>query len=290
MSAGKLILIDGMGLLYRSFFAIKELSTSTGIATNAVFGFVRTLDRIKDKWDPTHWLVVLDGGLPESRLSLLEDYKAQRKPMPDLLRSQVPLVEEYLDAARILRLRVDAQEADDVIASVAEEAADKSFEVLIASSDKDLYQLVGNGVCIISTTGDYGEMGPREIEEKTGVPPARIVDWLALTGDAVDNIPGIPGVGPKTAAKLLLEFGSLDGIWNNIENVHSERLRNLLEEHKDTVERNVKMVKLDSNIDCGIQLDETRVRQPVHEKLLSFAERLEFESMARDLRERDLFD
>ncbi|MCK5850812.1 MAG: hypothetical protein KAH23_07845 [Kiritimatiellae bacterium] len=289
MSAKKLILVDGMAVLYRAFFAIRELSTSSGRPVNAVFGLIRMLRQMRNKWEPTHWAVIFDGGLPKERVALLDSYKAQRAPMPDDLRGQINLAEDYLDRALIRRLRVEGQEADDVMASLAIWAEQESSDVLIATNDKDLYQVVNEKISIIAPSGKQSAMGPEDVKEKTGVNPDQIVDWLALTGDSADNIPGVPGVGPKTAAKLLAEYGKIASVWENIEQIKRDKLRVALKEYKVDVERNIQMVRLYSNLDCGLSWNDLEVKSIDPDRLLPFFEEMEFTSMARELREPDLF-
>jgi DNA polymerase-1 len=223
MTAKTLLLMDGAALAYRAFYAIQNLSTRAGQPTNAVFGFVRMANQLASQWRPTHRAVVFDAGLPAARMALLPSYKQQREKMPDPLRSQFPLIEEYLRRAGIPALRVAGQEADDTMASLATLAAAEEADTLLATSDKDLFQLVTDRVVIVAPTAAGGRMGPAEVCAKMGVPPALVVELLALTGDTVDNIPGVPGVGPKTAAKLLTEFGSLAGLWARLAEVAGEK-------------------------------------------------------------------
>lgn len=285
MSTRKLILIDGTSVLYRAYFAIRDLSTSAGRPTNAVFGFIRMLRQIEEDWKPTHWVVVFDGGLPEERIELLEEYKAQRRPMPESLREQIQTVEEYLDRADIAWLRQEGQEADDIMASVAAWAEKESGETLIATNDKDLYQLVDEKVRVIPVSGKSSQLGPEDILLKTGVFPLQIVDWLALVGDTSDNIKGVPGVGPKTAAKLLSRYGSLDDLWAHLDELPSDKLRNSLRENRSLISRNVQMVRLRRDLGCPLEWDGMQARPASPDKLLPFFEMLEFESMARELRE-----
>lgn len=285
MSTGTLLLVDGTGVAYRAFYAIAELSTRDGRPTNAVFGFIKMLQQLQQVWKPTHWAVVFDGGLPEERMAALATYKAQRPPMPDALRGQFAGIEEFLAGARVASLRVDKQEADDVIATLVAQGAAADMNVLMASSDKDLYQLVNERVRVIPPSKAGSPMGAPEVLEKTGVPPEQIVAWLALTGDSVDNVPGVPGVGPKTAAKLLGEYGSLDGIRANMERVSSAKLKESLQAHWADVERNRELVRLRCDLSLGVDIGSLRVRQPDHVKLLAFYESMEFKSLAAGARE-----
>lgn len=285
-----MILIDALAVLYRAYFAIRDLSTSSGRPTNAVFGFIRMLKHLKNEWNPTHWAVVFDGGLSEEKVTLLEEYKAQRPPMPDPLCEQIQTAEEYLDKSCISWVRQNNQEADDVLASVSAWAETETVEILIATSDKDMFQLVNEKVSVIPVSGKNTAMGPKEIQCRTGVSPLQIVDWLALAGDNSDNIPGVPGIGPKTAAKLLGRYGSVSALFEHVEDVSREKLKTSLKQNRDMVLRNVELVRLRRDLFCPFTWDELEVRPADPERLLPFFEELEFNAMAREMREGSLFE
>lgn len=279
----RIVLVDALGMIYRAFYAVTGLATSTGKPTNAVFGFIRMLGQINRVWHPTHELVVFDGGIPEERRRLLGSYKAQRPPMPDQLRAQLSDIREYLDAAMIKSVRIEGKEADDVLASVAASAEISGFETLVASSDKDLMQIAGGGVTLI-VPGKVGDkIGPDEIYQKTGVRPGQIVEWLALMGDSADNIPGVPGIGAKTAARLLNEWGSLQEIFNHLGQLKSEKMRSLLESCRQDVFRNIQIITLDKAIKLPCLVEEMKVKPTDTERLRSFFDRMEFHSLAATL-------
>jgi DNA polymerase-1 len=284
MAVRRLLIIDGTGHLYRSFFAIKVLSTHDGTPTNAVYGFVRAIHQFKQVWQPTHLVVAWDGGTPLERLELLPTYKAQRPPMPDPLRAQIAPILEYLERAAIPVIRLERQEADDVIASLtawaAQEGAD---EVLIATSDKDLFQMVNERVSILGASKDEPLVGPEAIRAKTGVLPGQIVDWLALTGDTVDNIPGVDGIGPKTAAKLMEQFGSLEALWPRLSEVAPERIRNRLGEARARVETNVRLIRLRCDLACSPGWAAMAVSPEAFGRMQPFYERMEFHSLLKAL-------
>ena len=282
MPDNTLLLVDGTAVAYRAYYAIAELSTRAGKPTNAVFGFIKMLQQLEQLWKPTHWTVVFDGGLPEERIIRLPTYKAQRQPMPDPLRAQLADIERYLDLAGVCSIRMEGQEADDVIATLTAAAPSG---VLIATSDKDLFQLIDDRVFMISPSKAGAKIGCEEVFEKTGVQPEKIVEWLALTGDAVDNIPGVPGIGPKTAAKLLAQFGSLENLWSKLDEVASQKLRVALAAHRDEVVRNVELVTLRRDLTVPVTLDSMGVRRPDPARLVPFYEEMEFGSLAKSLRE-----
>jgi DNA polymerase-1 len=289
MSDSRLIIVDGLSVLYRSFFAIRELSTAEGRPTNAVFGFVRTIHQLRQQRKPTHLTVVFDGGLPEERTRLLPEYKAQRPRMPDALREQVEVVRDYLDRANTPWVLHDGYEADDIMSSMVAQWAGAYDEAVLVTSDKDLFQMAGDRVRIAAVAGKAGDMGSREVEEKTGVKPAQIPGWLALVGDSSDNIPGVPGIGPKTAAGLLRQFGSLDAMWDRLDEVDSPRVRDRLREHRDVVIRNLSIVTLRTDLDLGVGWGDVALVDPDRDRLIALFESLEFDGMLRDLREPDLF-
>jgi len=285
----RLLLVDGMAGAYRFYFAIRDLSTRGGQPVNAVFGFVRMMRQLIRTWNPTHCAVVFDGGIPPARLALVPDYKATRKPMPDELRSQLPILTAYLDAAAITSVRLDACEADDVIATLASNASAAGGETLIATADKDMFQLVDDHVRIVSLAGEPTLLDAAAVMAKTGVNPGQVPDWLALTGDSADNIRGVPGIGPKTAAKLLGEFHGMESLYNHLDRVENERIRQLLDQNRDIVERNLKMVRLDCSVE-GVP-DWTlmrRVEEPV-KMLLDFYRRYELHTFVNDLIAPELF-
>jgi DNA polymerase I len=273
-----------MNVAYRAFYAIASLSTKSGRPTNALFGFIKMLHQLRQLWSPSHWAVVFDGGLPEDRLAALATYKAQRKPMPDALREQLPLIESFLAASRVSAIRLDGQEADDIIATFADQSSSLGAEVLIASSDKDLFQLVNDRVSVVAPSKAGAKMGPADVLAKTGVGPDRMVDWLALTGDTVDNIPGVPGVGPKTATKLMEQFGSLDGLLAATGQIASERLRTAIEANREVIARNLELVRLRRDLPVKLDLGALKVREPDADRLVSLYDEMEFRSLAEGLR------
>ena len=285
----RLVLIDGLAALYRAFYAIPDLATKTGKPTNAVFGFIRMINQIREIRRPSHWAVVFDGGLPKERLEILEEYKAQRPPMPDKLREQINIVEEYLKAADIAWVRLEGEEADDVLASMAEWAMPNTAHILIATNDKDIYQIVNEKTFIIPITGKDEPMGVEAVKVKTGVEPSKITEWLSLTGDASDNIPGVPGIGPKTAAKLINTYGSLDLLMKRIDEVKGDSLRKSLKEYGDLITRNLKMVRLKCGLGSSLGWDELKVRPVDPASLLPLYKELEFHSFAKEISEGDLF-
>ena len=255
----QLLIIDGHAYAYRAFHAIRELRSPEGKPTNAIYGFVKMLEKMRSVVQPTHLIVVWDGGLSAERLAALPDYKAQRPEMPTDLRPQFDEIESFLAAAGIASYRADGVEADDYIATLARQAAN-SWNVVIASSDKDFMQLVSARIGLFNPNDKTGTIWGREqVFAKTGVEPEQVADWLALMGDAVDNIPGVPGVGPKTAAELLKQFGSVENLLARLDEVKSEKLRQSLRESVTAVVRNQRLVQL-PEVPCEFAPENLAVR------------------------------
>jgi len=247
----RLLIIDGHAYAYRAFHAIRGLRSPAGAPTNAIYGFVKMLAKMRATVGPTHLIVVWDGGLNAERMALLPEYKAQRPEMPDDLRPQLDGMVCYLQAAGVASYCGDGVEADDYIACLARRAAAAGMNVVIASSDKDFMQLVSSRVGLLNP-GDRSEAvwTDEQVRAKADVEPSQIVDWLALMGDSVDNIPGVPGVGPKTAAGLLKQFGSVEKLFAQLDGVKSEKLRASLRGSESAVRRNREMVRLRDDLPC----------------------------------------
>lgn len=257
----RLLIVDGHSYAYRAFYAIRQLSSPTGRPTNAIYGFIRMLGKVQEVIHPTHVVVIWDGGLAQERIELLPEYKAQRVKMPSDMEEQLDGIVAYLGAARIGSWMKEGVEADDCIAGLTRRAVEGALEVVIASSDKDFMQLVGPQTQIVSP-GDKALMlvGPEEVRRKTGVEPGQIVDWLSLVGDSVDNIAGVPGIGPKTATFLLKQFGSIDEIYRRLGEVATQRLQSNLQASEQLVRRNQKLVRLNVEAPCELTLEELKVQ------------------------------
>src|SRR5580658_1923017 len=256
-SPGRLLIIDGHAYAYRAFFAIRSLSSPSGNPTNAIYGFIRMLAKARERVRPSHAVVVWDGGLAPERMTLLPQYKAQRPEMPSDLQRQLDPIIAYLHAASFFSWLKDSCEADDCIASIARQATAEGLDVVIASSDKDFMQLVSPKVKLLNPHDKSDTLcGEDEVQRKTGVKSTQIVDWLSLIGDSVDNIPGVPGVGPKTATDLLRQFGSINELFRRLPEVKSERLRGNLQASTEVVRRNQELIRLKEETICEVALQE----------------------------------
>jgi DNA polymerase I len=247
----RLLIIDGHAYAYRAFHAIRDLRAPDGQPTNAIYGFVKALAKMRVDVAPTHLQVVWDGGLSAERLAVLPEYKAQRPAMPDDLKPQLDGIVGWLQATGVASFCREGVEADDYIACLARRVAEKNVPVVIASADKDFMQLVSPLVGLLNPGDKSATIWTDErVRDKTGVAPSQIVDWLALMGDSVDNIPGVPGVGHKTAAELLNRFGSVENLFARLDEVKSEKLRAALRDSADVVRRNRELVRLHDDLPC----------------------------------------
>jgi DNA polymerase-1 len=247
----RLLIVDGHAYAYRAFYAIRELRAPSGQPTNAIYGFVKMLAKMRATIEPTHLIVVWDGGLSAERVAALPEYKAQRPEMPDDLKPQLDEIVSYLKAANVASFCREGVEADDYIACLARHASGAGMAVVIASSDKDFMQLVSPLIGLLNPNDKSETIWTDEqVRAKTGVGPSQIVDWLGLMGDSVDNITGVAGVGPKTAADLLNRFGSVAELLGRLGEVKSEKLREALRVSVEAVRRNLKLVKLQDDLSC----------------------------------------
>ena len=288
MKQPRFLLVDGHAYAYRAFHAIRRLTGPAGQPTNAIYGFVKMLTRLREALGPTHLGVIWDGGLNAERVVALPGYKAQRPPMPPELAEQMDEIAAYLAAAGVASFRQPGVEADDYLALAARRAAAGGVPVVIASSDKDFMQLV---------TPDIGLLNPNDatpvvwsaaqVREKTGVAPEQIVDWLSLIGDAVDNIPGVTGVGTKTATALLNQFGSVTALYERLGEVASEKLRASLASAEAAVRRNQELIRLRDDLPCEFVLEKFAARPADAGRLLALFQRWGFKGLAAALQTED---
>src|SRR5450631_634403 len=275
-SERRLFLIDGPSLVYRAFFALPEsISTSTGIPTNAIFGFASMLVKIITEYGVCPTVVAWDAGT-SGRSELYPEYKAQRQSRPDLLKAQWPAMEPLVEAFGYSNVRVEGFEADDVIASLSERAmrADPTVPVMIVTGDRDVFQLIDErGLVKVMATArgitDTKIYDRQAVLDRYGIPPELIPDFYGLKGDTSDNIPGIPGIGEKTASELIQSFGSLEGVLSHVEDVSGPKRKQNLREHAEdarvskrlaTIQRDV-AVDLDMAAEAAREPDRSRVRQ-----------------------------
>jgi 5'-3' exonuclease len=283
----RIVLVDGYAQIYRCFYAIRGLTSPAGQPTNALYGMARFMLSIQQSLPHRFGALVLDKGKPRHRLELLPEYKGTRPPMPDALRCQLAPIRVWAEALGWPLLEAEGFEADDLIAAVV--AACPGQEVAIVSHDKDLGQLVRPGVSLVQPgpKGTLAHLGQAEISAKFGVLPAQMRDYLALVGDSVDNIPGVVGVGAKTAAALLARFGSIEGILEHLAEVERPAIRDALAASTDLLQRNRALVTLRDDVPPDWHgLDGLRRRSPQWPTLLDLARESGFQSLSAELQRR----
>ncbi|HET7273749.1 MAG TPA: DNA polymerase I [Longimicrobiaceae bacterium] len=285
----RLYLIDGYALIYRAFFAMiaRPLITSRGENTSAAWGVTKFLLKILEEHKPDYLGVVFDAGSSQ-RHEIFPEYKATREKMPTELEASIPRVREIINAFRIPVLELAGYEADDVIGTLAHRAVEEGLEAVVVSGDKDFYQLVGDGICLLNP----GRGGPaavdeewidlRNAHERLGVPPEHVVDYLGLIGDSSDNVPGVKGIGPKTAIQLIEQFGSIEGILENAGQISGKRAREALQERADSALLSKQLVTILTELPVPLDLTELRCDEPDREKLKELFLALEFHSLVRD--------
>ncbi len=271
----KLVLIDGSAYFYRAFFAIRHLSAPDGLPTNAVYGFIAMLLKVLDDLKPTHIAVVFDSPAKTHREELFPDYKGHRPAMPEDLVPQIPFIHEVVQAYNFASVEKEGYEADDLLATLARAAERKGFAVCIVSGDKDMMQILSDRVVMVDTMKD-NIIGVNEVKEKFGVGPERVVDVLALMGDSVDNVPGVPGVGEKTARELIMEFGTLDKVLENAGRIEKPRLRESLISNAHLARLSKDLVTLCADVPLSVTLDDLRLKPPDKPKLAGLFARLGF--------------
>ncbi|BBU97910.1 DNA polymerase I [Providencia rettgeri] len=283
-----LILVDGSSYLYRAYHAFPPLTNSAGEPTGAMYGVLNMLRSLIMQYKPSHVAVVFDAKGKTFRDELFESYKSHRPPMPDDLRAQIAPLHEMVEAMGLPLLVVSGVEADDVIGTLACEASRKGTPVLISTGDKDMAQLVEPNITLINTMNNT-ILGPDEVKEKYGVPPELIIDFLALMGDSSDNIPGVPGVGEKTALALLQGIGSLEAIYNDLEAIAplgfrgSKTLAPKMAENRDVAFLSYQLATIKTDVELEKTCEELQVAQPDVDKLHQLFSRYEFKRWLADV-------
>ena len=277
-----LYLIDGSAYIYRAFYAVRHLSTSSGIPTNAVYGFIGMLNKILRERGPSHIAIALDAPGPTFRHDLSPDYKATRPKMPEDLAKQIPFIKRLIEAFGIRSIEIPGYEADDIIGTLAAWANGQGAKVVIVSGDKDLLQLVTPEVQMWDTMKDK-VFGPAEVEEKFGVPPAQLVELMGLAGDSSDNIPGVPGVGPKTAQRLIKEFGSIDNLLSKLEKIPKEKERERLKAHAEQAAMSRELAEIKRDVPLAKDWEQLELGESDRESLVRLYRELEFKKFLQQL-------
>src|SRR5437867_12458173 len=250
-----LYLIPASAYLYRACFALPDLSTSTGLPTNTVYGFTTMLQKIIRERHPAYLAVVFDEKGPTLRHVEFKEYKAHRPPMPDALSRQIPYIHRVVEAFAIPVVKLAGYEADDLIGALAVQAASQGLEVVIVTGDKDMFQLLSPAVRIYDPVKDRF-LTEEDCLDRFGVEPARVVEVMGLMGDATDNIPGVKGIGEKTAKKLIAEFGTIENLLTRLSEVKSDKLRGLLEAQADAARQSRQLATIVT--DCPVTFERER--------------------------------
>ena len=272
----KLVLIDGHSIINRAFYGVPDLTNASGIHTGAVYGFLNIFFKLLDEENPDYVVVAFDEHAPTFRHEIFADYKGTRKPMPEELRQQVPILRELLSAMGVLTVSVPGLEADDIMGTLAKKSQAEGMKVSLVSGDRDLLQIADKDILIRipktkqgkTTIEDYT---PERVQEEFGVDPVRFIQLKALMGDTSDNIPGVPKVGPKTASDLMQTYGSIDGIYEHLDEIKGNAVRESLREHRDLADLSLVLATI--KIDSAVELDKDKARRgnyytaPAYEKI-----------------------
>lgn len=277
MPEKRLFLIDGNSILYRSYYAIRNLTNTKGFPTNAIYGFLATLKKLTDQEKPDYLGIVFDAKGPTIRHDAFKDYKAQRKPMPEDLVVQLPVLKNVLQAMNIPWFEYEKYEADDVIGTLSHHAAQHRLHTVIVSTDKDLLQLVNDTTSVYNPSKDI-HLDRERVKEHFGVDPSQVIDVLSLWGDPSDNIPGVPGVGEKTAKALIKQFGSLDNLLAHLDQVRNERIRKAIASNLDQLKLSRQLVEVEKALSLEFDLPALSVSEPNPEKLIPLLQELGFAS------------
>ena len=279
------LLIDSYAQIYRSFHAVKDLTSADGTPINAVFALARFLLKLESDFPTGLGAFVFDKGKPPRRMAILPDYKANRPPMPDSLRVQIPIIREMISLFGWNLIESEGYEADDLLASIAEGLPE--HEISILSADKDIAQVIDDRVTMMvpGFTGGFRKRDAAEVMERFGVRPDQIIAYLALLGDSADNIPGVEGVGPKTAAQLLNEFDTAENLFASLDKIPKEKLRQKLADSKEIFFKNVELIRLDKTPPEGIVWNESMFlkKTPDWAKIADLCKRYSLKSILKEL-------
>jgi len=285
----RLLLVDGHYYLYRSFFAIRGLKNSRGEPTNAIYGFIKALRKMLADLKPDRAAVIWDCGLPARRTELQPAYKQNRTEMPDDLRPQEDWLQKNTPLLGVACLEIQNTEADDLIAAYAVQARRAGAEVVVATNDKDILQLVGEGISIYSTVKNdlkdgesFALLDAAAVRGKWGVDPEHIADVLALTGDCSDNIPGVPGIGEKTAAALINQHGAISNILENPAAIANAKLREKITTHRELILANREMVRLDDHLALPEPWESLEIH-PRYPELIAALRDCEFKTLLKEI-------
>lgn len=281
MSSPEIYIIDGSAYIYRAYHAVRPLSNSSGLPTHAIYGFATMLRKLINEKNPAYLAVAFDSRGPVFRHELYHQYKANRPPMPDDLAPQIPYIQNLIEAYNILSLKQVGLEADDLIASSVKHLTAQGCRVVIVSGDKDLLQLVSDKVTLWDPMNDR-IMNEEEVEKKYGVPRSALLDYFALVGDSSDNVPGVPGVGPKTAQKLISQHNSLDGLYGAVDQLKPSKMTEKIIANKEMAYLSRQLIRLNEDAEVPVEVEQYRKPKPADDKLRALYAELEFHTLLKN--------
>ena len=279
MSSKRLFLIDGMSHIYRAYYAIRNLSNSKGLPTNAIFGFTSMLRKLIQEQKPDYIGVALDLEGPTVRHEKYQDYKATRKPMPSDLVQQIPYIRKVCEVFRVPVISYAGYEADDVIGTLSSKATEQNIESIVVTSDKDMLQLVSDYVTVLDTIKDNTFLDAQKVEEKLGVKPEQVVDLLGLWGDTSDNVPGAPGIGEKGARELIRSFGSIENLLKNRDKVQRKKYHESLRDNAALIRMSRELVTIHKDLPIELDLEALVLCEPDRESAFELFSELGFKSL-----------
>ncbi len=284
----KLFLIDGSSYLFRAFYAIRHLSNSKGLPTNATFGFTQMLLKVLKEHRPDYLAVIFDSKAPTFRSEVYKEYKANRPAMPEGLTLQIPYIKKIIEGYRIALLEMDGYEADDLIGTVAKRL-ESEVDVVIITGDKDILQLVSDRIQVYDTMKEK-RLGVDEVIQRFGVSPEQVVEVMGLSGDAIDNIPGVPGIGEKTAIQLIKNYGSIENLLTHVEEIPQKKLKENLKTHGDLARLSRQLATIHTDVPVRYQLKDFPPPSPDLKSLKEIFKELEFNKLLKELFEEKTFD
>jgi len=278
--ARRMVLVDGSSSLYRAFFALPPLSNSRGVPTHAILGFTTMLLKMLREEEPDALAVAFDGPGPTTRHHEFAEYKAQRPEMPEAMVQQIPYVHRVLKAMRVPILMIPAEEADDILGTVAVRAAAEGYQVTLVSGDKDLFQLVGERIVVRDTMKER-TWGPAEVRERYGISADQFPDFLALMGDSIDNIPGVPGIGEKTARDLLQRYGAVEAVLERAAEAPRPKVREALQRYAEQARLSKRLATIRTDLPIPWAPADLSRKAPDIPALLDLCRDLEFSRLAQ---------
>ena len=275
----RLYLIDGSSYIFRAFYGIKQfLSNSKGLPTNAIYGFASMLLKILREEQPEYIAIIFDPKGKTFRHEMYKEYKANRKETPDDLKPQIPYIINLVEVFNIVSMQQEGFEADDLIGTISKKAEKKGFDVTIVSGDKDMMQLISPKIKMLDTMKNK-TFGEKEVKEKFGVEPGRVTEVMGLMGDSSDNIPGVPGIGPKTATTLIQDFGDIENLLKNLEQIKKKSLKNKLLEYTEQARLSKKLCTIDTNLNLPVGIEEMKAKKLDSKRIITLFKQLEFAAL-----------